>query len=835
MKRFWKDKRGSSLVLVMICMAFLILLAGAVITTTITNIRLKSSQKKTQENFYQTDTILDAISAGIQNESSAASAKAYETALGSYNASLTAANNSVDTKYTTEFLNGMLEVLTGGTGYDPSVTSYKYLDSVLEGYLTDAQIGFYVEHSDENGDPKGVIDMDGDSIILRDVTVKKEHDQDKTYETTLTTDIRIEVPSVTTEAHSEYLSYAILADDQIVADNGAINPEVKGSMYSGTVNRTGDESTKAGIVISGGAGLTINAAYIITRGDVAVSNSSTLSISKDSVAEYAQLWAENILTSGTGSGNDVTIDAQTFVADDLEINGDYDLVTLKGWYYGYNFTDDYSALSSTGSSHVKLSENSSYSSSISVNGYNDRLVMNGLEQLVLAGRTFISKKANAGETLPETDALGNTLPNPDIELGESLAVKSSQLAYFVSALKDGSTDGFVKKVDDMKLDAVHMTAVPGFGTFDNDTKEGISCYYFTVNGTTYLFDYLSYENRLGIPKDASGNKQLDIAKYITDGDLDPNEPLKLYARHDESVSQSAIRYFYLNFADSKTSSKFYDLFYNQSTQQTIYDAVNKTYVDAVGIYLGDNKEIMLSSGNLMYSDQNDVDATDGKAKIKVKLENPDIDPTKSFTDFAKKKNKIYMSRQLALVEYYTDAVNSSRWRLYDDSDTNRPDNTLNKSGKSDHTNLFDRLVDRSKLTGTQIGSYSVQLDNGSVTNCGYIVSDGDVEWPNDYTAQGYSESDPCFILAEGNVTVKGSTFKGLIIAGDNVELATSVKVTSNEEAVEKLMEADKTSAAPKFYNVMSKYFRKSVDATIGGNDEDTDVNNVTYENWKKND
>ena len=62
-KRVLKDKNGSSLVLVMLCMSFLILLAGAVITTTITNIYLKKSQKYTQENFYETDSILDAIAA----------------------------------------------------------------------------------------------------------------------------------------------------------------------------------------------------------------------------------------------------------------------------------------------------------------------------------------------------------------------------------------------------------------------------------------------------------------------------------------------------------------------------------------------------------------------------------------------------------------------------------------------------------------------------------------------------------------------------------------------------------------------------------------------------
>lgn len=148
-KRFLKDKSGSSLVLVMICMSFLILLAGAVITTTVTNIYLKASQKVTQENFYETDSILDAVAAGIQNESSEASAKAYEKALGEYNASLTAAGSAMSDKYAKDFLNLMVKSLTGGDTYDATKTNYKYLDSVLLGYLTKDQAKSYIKHADD--------------------------------------------------------------------------------------------------------------------------------------------------------------------------------------------------------------------------------------------------------------------------------------------------------------------------------------------------------------------------------------------------------------------------------------------------------------------------------------------------------------------------------------------------------------------------------------------------------------------------------------------------------------------------------------------------------------
>lgn len=839
-KRFIKDKSGSSLVLVMICMSFLILLAGAVITTTVTNIYLKASQKVTQENFYETDSILDAVAAGIQNESSEASAKAYEKALGEYNASLTAAGSAMSDKYAKDFLNLMIQSLTGGDTYDATKTNYKYLDSVLLGYLTKDQAKSYIKHADDGtGVTKGDMVLDGDALVLKDVKVIKAHDKQKDYETTLTTDIRIEVPKISTDAHSEYLDYAILADDQVIADNGTISAQVDGNVYSGTVNRVANATSPqpasvknntplAGIVISGGASLKINAEQIITRGDVDVSNGSRFEVGKSpSSDKAAQLWAENVITSGKNSSNEVTIDASSYIADDLEINGEGDRVTLKGKYYGYNYTNDYTA----GITGNKLSTTAAYSSSISVNGYDNQLLMKDLNELVLAGRTFISKKTNVGET---------ALANPDIELGESLAVKSSQLSYFVAAVKDGSTDGFVKRVQDLPANnSVTLDdgqAVPGFGKYSLDAKDSIPCFVFNANNEEYLFDYEAYENRIGIPK-KNGAKQFDIKALITSGAISKTTPLKLYSRYDPNVSANTIKYFYLNFDDSKAASNFFNLFYENSSQQTIYDVVNKTYVDAVGIQLpsfGSKAGYLLSSGNIMYSDENDKDVN-GKAKIKLKIDNGGQIPSSSFKTFAEQNSKLYMSKQLALVDDYDDATNSPKWRLYDDSDSNRGDDTLLKSGSADGTNLFAKLVDASQIKTTQIGRYSITKDDGSNGVCGYIVSNGDVKWPEDYTAKGYNQDDPCFILAKGSVTINSNKFNGLIIAGDDVEFATNTTVSSDSESIEKVFEQDKNSGSPAFFNAMKEYFRKSVSSSIGTKEDQDKVNNVSFENWKKND
>jgi hypothetical protein len=559
-------------------------------------------------------------------------------------------------------------------------------------------------------------------------------------------------------------------------------------------------------------------------------------IASDGVKSYAEFWAENILTDGSNSA--LTLNARTFVADDLELNGKNNKVTLKGWYYGYNFTDNYSDSNVTSSG--KLSKLAQYSSSISVNGKSDRLNMSGLQNLILAGRTFISKKTT--NNVVENDSTGNPITNPDVELGESLAVRSAQLSYLVGAQKENDSTGYVKSLS--SVDAYEAPAgAYGYGNYTNGSKQ-VRCYFFTIDGTQYLFDYQAYISHLGFadgtnPLELTGTDYTDYEwDYITNGWLDQSKPLALYYRPATSGTQD-IRYFYLNFANSndgrKAARKFYDVFFNQSTQQDFYDEINKSYLDGYGIVLNDSADVMLSSGNLMYGNNTDADG------VKVKMENDSIDPTANFIDYATTKSKTYMSLQMALIDNYSDALTSSKWRLYDDYDS-KSDGKLTKSGRSDGTNLFDVLVDRTKLpTTTQIGSYEVEKTSasGGKVKCAYIVSGADttIEWPTTYTSVGNTLDSEGYaiIVAAGDVKIKTNNFHGMIISGGDVSIDVASSVYSDEEVITNAFEADKNGDQA-FYDVLSKYFRKSVDATISGSSETAGAEaNVTYENWKKND
>ena len=110
------------------------------------------------------------------------------------------------------------------------------------------------------------------------------------------------------------------------------------------------------------------------------------------------------------------------VADDLELRGVGSKVTLKGNYYGYNFQKNY------GTSDT-VSSDADFSSAMMVNGRTCNLNLKDLNYLMLAGRTFISRKTDAAK-------------NQDVLMGESISARTNQLAYYVPAeyVKNGTFD-----------------------------------------------------------------------------------------------------------------------------------------------------------------------------------------------------------------------------------------------------------------------------------------------------------------------------------------------------------------------------------------------------------
>lgn len=773
MKKIYKDKKGSSLVFALIAMSFVALLAVAVITMTVTNIRLKDTAKNSQKNLYSADGVIDCIKAGIQDLSSDSSASAYKESLSSYSKVLSGGASSVKEIYDAAYLKQMVIALSGADTFKPSVSAYKYKDEVIRSYLDAVQSNSYKSHPGG----KGEMVYDNGTLTLKDIEVTATINS---YKTRITTDIHIDIPPMTTETNAEYLDYSMIADNQIIADQSGTN-NILGNVYAGTVERDSLDPTKeTGIYVNGGATLNIEAENIITRGDIAVNNNSSLYIT-GSGSETANVWVENIVTSGGGTstsgGNTLSINGECNVADDLSIDGENDSVSLFGGYYGYNYNESYD-----GANVGAISEQADYSSAILINGKKCSLNMENLDRLVLSGRTFISKNSNS------ESYLGSTKPvkNKDIITGESLTVKGSQLAYLVEKDYWAEDSSFP-----VGLDKLNRAIYFKYKDDESDSDK------------EYVFRYGEYMDSIGLT-------DVDLLDYI-----DINSPLVYYYRNDTAVSPKPVTYFYLNFKSLDKSSEFYKVFMEKSTKKNDINFIEKRFMsDTVGIRINDSA-IMMRSGNIVYKDGSSDD-------IKIKLTNESISADSGLALYAKTKSKEYMSRQLSLIDDYDVALQSTMWRLASD-----PSSTLSKKGKSDNTNLFDMLVQRSKLPST--GTERNNIEGGLVA----IASD-DFTWDDSERSNSeYGGCDGGIIIAKGDVTLMRD-FKGLIIAGGDVKFgAAGIKAESDTELVTKMFGKDKGSASPLFYDKFTKYFRNIVDSTIGS-DTSKNKDNVQYENWKRN-
>lgn len=816
MKRFYKDERGSSLVLTIIAMTFISLLAVAVISMTITNIRLKIAQKGSQKNFYNTDSIMDEVRAGVEDLAAQAAVDAYVEAFSNFNASLSGDSVDLEAKYKKKFLEKMIEAISDKQcKYGDTDLFYK--DEVIKNYLilnSDTNAAErYLPHKDTGEYPSGVtIDsktyghmlLENDTLLLQDVRVTMTEGY-KDYKTTVTSDIRVTVPPMTADTYSEYLNYALIADNQIITDASA---SVEGNMYAGTVRRyqSGASNPETGILVKGGFTLDAKSEQIVTRGDLVVDGGSKFLLDGYK-GSAANLWVENIFTKGNAKNVMTLNNAVCNVSDDMEIGGKSDEVTIVGAYMGYNYNANYKDAELT-----QVSDQSQYSSAILINGMGANLNLSGLNKLILSGKTFISKKTEPTEVDLRFGA-AKQIENKDIAMGESLSVKGSQIAYYVP------TD-FVTSVE-------ATTAWNPSVNHDDTSKREYTFRSSDNPNTEYTFKYGSYLKYLyGLDPNTATDAELDAkmgnAFKLWDY-LNAAEPLVTYYRHNTAVDANAVSYFYLNFKSDVERMKFYPQFQQIIPRYSTVKDTNAAYMGSTGISIDENTKVYNAAGNVLYRDPSST----GDVKIKLANES-NVADSLALQRYATSKTQEYMSMQLALVEAYSvaqKAVQTGQYRLLDAKNSN-----LSKEGTKDKTNLYNVLIDADQMAAK---TDLFEDTNKSKTGAIIIEPRANKEYVWNSAAQSKVNGlNTGIIIAAGDVKVQ-KDFSGLIIAGGDITLAsTNVKVSANNVKLEEMFTEDKAMDKPLFYNLFSKYFQKVVNAAIGQEDDETQEV-VFYERWKK--
>lgn len=270
-----------------------------------------------------------------------------------------------------------------------------------------------------------------------------------------------------------YNVWSTLNDPSVAGERDYFDGVHQRSMYSG--------------LYIDGSSVSILADTIIVPGSIAVMNTGNLSVyGKDGKAtSEAEIWTDNLVLGGYSTkkteqntlgesevnykGATAVLRADLYVKDDTEINASGANLQIRGSYYGYGDSterDERVFLPTVNSENFQVevtdsegnivTENRGHynSSAIIVNGQKSTIDLAQTNTIYLAGRSYIEMSKNVTEAesmatiddevvttvtetyefTPKTDDLLSANPDDtvfmrDYKTGESLSIKSNQLAY----------------------------------------------------------------------------------------------------------------------------------------------------------------------------------------------------------------------------------------------------------------------------------------------------------------------------------------------------------------------------------------------------------------------
>ena len=420
----WNQKRrnrGSSIVIVIIAMAMIGILATTLLWMSYIKYKIKVNDIRNKNSFYSAEMVVEQIVAGLQKEASDSVAVAYQEVLSNWDELQSESNRY--SSFASTYLDTLVKHLRDtdkGDGYYKRDILKGYVDTTVWDHVNQTAWDNGTDDTDETKKKPPVMELvNGNSLILRNVFVSYM-DEDRL--SIVSTDLRLDVPEIVfTQSGSidELYNYILIGNQGISLKESSGQVTADGSIYAGT-----DDKGKGGITINKASTLAINnGRYVISKGEIDVIGPGAGLIVRDVKETGSSVYAKNLdLQSGT-----ISLDSNTYIANDLTLSGNGSKATLTKEYYGYGI----SAESGIGDSKTDQ-ENSS---AIIINGQNSTVNMSGVNTLMLAGRAYIGTNTTKKELDQNAEAVANgdaaKKNEKAVLMGESITVKGGQIAYLV--------------------------------------------------------------------------------------------------------------------------------------------------------------------------------------------------------------------------------------------------------------------------------------------------------------------------------------------------------------------------------------------------------------------
>jgi hypothetical protein len=390
-----------------------------------------------------------------------------------------------------------------------------------------------------------------------------------------------------------------------------------------------------------------------------------------------------------------------------------------------------------------------------------------LTKLILAGRTFVQRNEKLADGTYQESV-------DDIMMGESLAVRSNQIAYLVP--------------EEFILDG-HNPLVGAEVGDDTDARNKV--------------------NIAALKSLAVGNEGKTMADFLKPGE-------EITANYNNSGQYV---YLYLNFKSEVAANEYFSCYYNQEEGSSPNNSKpNKEYLDDraqsyIATLDGSMKispALYLIAGNIVH----DYYSNTGAKQQSPNYFDGTNKPVKSLLDDGQSKMRNYLGLQMALLSSGSESVADVRGMLDDKSKDELVKNVVlniidTNGNPSEEDNKFEKdgasLPDRIDNV-PEYGDWKIICQNDD-----YMIDPG---------------IDKGIVLCAKNVTVS-SNFEGLIIAGGKVSVTAAGSYKANPAVVGDILDIIKNHKDKDWW----KYFRCLDDR------EKRPANVaecISYEEWERN-
>ncbi len=291
-KKILKDNRGAALITIMIAVAFIAILASALLYMSYSNFKMKVVNYESKVNFYETEGNLTNITTSIRNEiaNSSSPLQTLKTTVGCYEV----APGTKQYRYNPKALAMLLDdTITIGPGESPIAYTITEADGdeTFVSHMTpdnDPNFLIYTKDGADGTIADATLKSNEQKIVLADVLVQHTEGENG-YVNKLVTDIVFRVSSSPTSATPGGVGeFSVLMDNPINTTGNSSRITFYGNSFVGPGDYTSASPTA--LTLDGDSYLAQKGEYMIVYGDIVLNNQAVLHIAEGSLTVYGNIY-----------------------------------------------------------------------------------------------------------------------------------------------------------------------------------------------------------------------------------------------------------------------------------------------------------------------------------------------------------------------------------------------------------------------------------------------------------------------------------------------------------------------------------------------------------------